>query len=154
MKHLISITCVVCVVILSAPAAYSCDCTVPKLRRDYREATAIFVGKVVEVRFNQSSDDKTRRLHPMAVKLKVEKSWKGVRSPEITVITNEAITVCGGFEFREGERYIIYAYEKDLVTFNSCSRSRPLNYEDEFDAKEIKRLNSFWFRLMAQLNPF
>ena len=114
-----------------------------------------FVGQVIEigkgVKTNNGND-----IYP--VKFKVEKTWKGVKSSEITILTGdvnvaEEVRACGGFNFVEGEKYLVYANGKQLEV-NTCSCCPPTNpIKSESASDEIRRLNSFWFRLLARL-PF
>src|SRR3954451_15436154 len=95
---------------LSAPLAFSCSCETPSQRKTFRSAKAVFMGKVIQVIMTSSFTDKTRD-YPYAVKFQVEKSWKGVDKPEITILARAEFLPCEGFRFCEGERYLVYAYE-------------------------------------------
>jgi hypothetical protein len=114
---------------------------------------AIFIGTVIEVSLNDSDDAELRRLAPYKVKLKVEKKWKGDGS-EIRIISDNGEPPCGGFKFREGERYLVYAFGKEMLAESWGSRSRPLDLEDESRRKELNQLNSSWFRWKARLWRF
>jgi hypothetical protein len=70
------------------------------------------------------------------------------------VNTIESNRICGGFNFVEGEKYLVYAYGKELRV-ETCSCCPPTNsIKSQSASDEIKRLNSFWFRLMARLILF
>ncbi|MDQ3848593.1 MAG: hypothetical protein M3261_06525, partial [Thermoproteota archaeon] len=73
--------------------------------------------------------------------------------PEIVVASTFGFpSLCGGFHIEEGKRYLIYAYRKGekLIAVTTCDRSMPLEDAD----KDIKNLNSIWYRLGARMYPF
>ena len=78
-------------------SAYACMCRPPK--NPYRSSKAVFFGELVEIVQDLGS---TR-----VVKFKVEKYWKGIKGESITVITT-GVVPCG-YNFRVGEKYLIYA---------------------------------------------
>ena len=63
----------------------------------------------------------------MAVRFKVEESWKGALSKEATVFTGQGGSDCG-YKIEVGQRYLVYAYrynDADLGT-NICQRTASL----------------------------
>jgi hypothetical protein len=138
--------------------AYGCACDKPSHSRDFRKAKAIFIGQVIEISSNEREAN-SECLLPYKIKLRVEKKWKGGVSAEVMIKTDNGESACKGFPFRKDERYLIYASQrsgssKELIAFTWCTRSRPMSQEDESTEKEMKELNSFWFRLKARLWPF
>lgn len=134
--------------------AYPCSITCSSLRNSFRKAKVIFVGEVVEIgeRTNVSSETSLFR-----VKFRIEKSWKGVKGTEIVVLTDQVgiaddSRLCPGFNFLEGEKYLVFIYGNDLRTFTGpCGgSSKPLTAV----SNEIKKLNSWWFRFNARVFPF
>ncbi|HYX72024.1 MAG TPA: hypothetical protein VE732_04580 [Nitrososphaera sp.] len=81
-------------------AAYGCMCTPPK--HLYKVSKAVFFGELVKI---AQSDVTSQRV----VKFKVEKYWKGVNGESASVMTT-AVYPCG-YNFRVGEKYLIYAGE-------------------------------------------
>jgi hypothetical protein len=150
MKRLISAFCLLIIIV---PAAYSCTCDIYSHSRDFRNAKAIFIGKVISVSLNESNDEEVRKIAPYKIKLKVEKSWKGSGS-EITVISDNGGPACGGFQFYEGERYLVYAFEKEMYAWSARSRSRPISRDTEITRKELSQLNSSWFRFKSRFWRF
>ena len=136
----------------SSQAAYSCSCEAPSQRKAFRKANAIFVGQVLEIRDskNQKVADSLGLVKVYDIKFKVEKSWKGVKNSEITVVSDNGVLVCYGFDFRVGEKYLVYANEKDLVVISHCMRTVPIKAADE----DIPKLNNFFYRLATRLLPF
>lgn len=84
------------------------------------------------------------------IKLNVEKSWKGIKTSEITVVSDNGVLVCGGSPFRVGEKYLVYAEGNDLIVISDCERTVLFMS----DSKDIANLNNFFFRLVARLLPF
>src|SRR6185295_6764167 len=78
-------------------SAYACMCLPPK--NPYRSSKAVFFGELVEI--VQDRGD-TR-----VIKFKVEKYWKGIKEESITLVTT-GVAPCG-YNFRVGEKYLIYA---------------------------------------------
>ena len=59
------------------------------------------------------------------IKIKVEESWKGILSEEITIKTD--LSSCG-YRFEIGMSYLIFASgsDKDILTTGECSFNRKL----------------------------
>jgi hypothetical protein len=137
---------VVTAIALCASDAYPCSCAESSTRKAFRKAAAVFVGQVVEIKINDKAPRDSSS--PFAVRLKVEKTWKGVKGPEITVSSAQGIIGCAT-RFAEGDRVLVYAYDKELEA-SICTRSRHIAGASE----DMKKLNSFWFRLFALVFPF
>jgi hypothetical protein len=89
----------------AAPATgsvgYACGCggeTSPRIRLD--RAKIVFSGAVIEV-------------HDEAVKLGVEKTYKGNVEKEVVLTQSNPKTTCD-ILFSKGEKYLVYAYEDKL----------------------------------------
>ena len=129
---------------------YGCTCVIRSHERDFREAHAVFIGRVLDVGPNDTGNEETRRIAPFKITLAVEKRWKGSRD-RFAIVSDNGGPACGGFRFEKGERYLIYAFGKELETGTACTRSRPLARTDEERQKEMAQLNSHWFRLKARV---
>jgi hypothetical protein len=84
------------------------------------KSKAVFSGTVVAI------DKKPGDLY-VAVRFKIEESWKGTLSKEATVFTGQGGGDCG-YKFEVGQRYLVYAYrynDADLGT-NICQRTASL----------------------------
>lgn len=122
-------------ILLWPQTAYGCICTLsPKglspeeaqaaLIKDFKNATAIFFGEVIEVDF-------------LKAKLKVEKIWKGEAKDEITMTVGSkndqgeyVISSCD-FPFRKGERYLVFAYSRaDGLKAHVCGRTTSMKYAE------------------------
>lgn len=155
------------ILMLGAAVTYPCSCVQISRRKEFRQADAIFAGRVIDISEDKSfappklSDSKhpsesLARLQQMVdsqkryiVRVKVEKKFKGVGGREITFYTFQSDSSCSGVMYTEGERYLIYAYREGegLRDGGLCSRTRRL---DE-TSKEYRELNSFWFWFRSRL---
>ncbi|NQX47345.1 hypothetical protein HQN87_18595 [Paenibacillus tritici] len=108
---------------------YACSCVMPAPPLEAMEkSAAIFEGTVVrieeEVKPMQSSMD------PVSVTFQVGSRWKGEVGEQVTVTTALSDASCG-FEFTEGERYMVYASGEEAegnggttkLTVSLCSRT-------------------------------
>jgi hypothetical protein len=90
-----------------------------------KHSSAVFTGRVVKL----AGSDETQ-----IVTLSVIKSWKGVRSTELTlrnVVTPESVF------FREGRNYLVFAYGNDSkLTTGACSA-----FELESAGRTVRSLN-------------
>ncbi len=131
---------------------YACSCEPPNQRKAFRKARAIFIGEVLEIK--ESKNQKIADFLGLAtvydIKFKVEKSWKGVKKSEISVVSDNGKLVCYGFDFHLGKKYLVYANKDDLVVISHCMRTVSLATTSE----DIPNLNNFFFRLAARILPF
>lgn len=87
--------CMTSLLALFAPTSFACFCSVPDLPKAYEQANAVFVGEVVGIIPPRTSDEKA----PLAdrfytIKFEVEKSWKGVSSREVSVLSGQGKVGC------------------------------------------------------------
>lgn len=131
MKSYLLIAIFVVVVFLGSAATVSaCSCLPPQpgetLRSQVRKAKApakaIFVGKVVSIRYSDEKMDGK----PVTVyaKIAVTRSWKGPRTEFIEVATANICCLCG-YAFEDGKTYIVYSSSSDPTApvVSSCSRT-------------------------------
>src|ERR1700720_516093 len=133
MRLLIGITLIIVIVGAAAPVSRACFCVVPDVPDAFERASAVFVGKVTDIippRTHDKNGSLTARSY--VIKFKVERSWKGVSSQEVSVLS-----VQGGFECFSypavyiGEKYLVYAdplhsdsvLEKGLLEITICNRT-------------------------------
>ena len=138
---------------MCAPEAYSCSPDIKSHRQDYREARAIFVGRVVSIDAVSDVPENLRGEVDRKVTFGIERRWKGTKNSTVSVLASYGPATCHGYEFREGERYLVYAFGKEMVAGTMFSRSRPIDRQDEQTRREMRQLNSSWFRLTSLL-PF
>lgn len=129
------------VLIVRPSVTYACSCVMPEEPlKALESSTAVFVGKVVDVKEPKglilSSAD------PVKVTFDVATIWKGVEGNKVTLTTALDSASCG-FEFVEGESYIVYARSSDdgdggsgKLVASLCSRTTQLASAVE-DLKEL-----------------
>jgi hypothetical protein len=148
--------------ILSAAPTFACSCVEYRSnRKAFRMARAVFIGTPISSSFLRrdagEAESEGHSLFGTSVKFKVEKSWKGADGSEIVITSDSGLDLkfpCG-FQFVEGNRYLVYAYGSRLEAATMCSRDiTPLKDADVSTAKRLKQLNSFWFRTYARLSLF
>jgi hypothetical protein len=105
----------------------SAKCAVPTVHKARERSKAVFSGEVI--REEKNGDVKT-------FTFKVEKFWKGEDSREIDVFVYQ--TARYQSPFREGEKFLVYAYEREdgSLTVSRCSRVRDLRYAED-DLREL-----------------
>ena len=137
-KIVLFVFCFCFLMLLFQENSFACSCAVaaplPSLRKQVsgarKESKAVFSGKVVEVNRNAQSQFIT-------VKFKVENSWKGNITQEVSITTGLGSGDCG-YSFEVGKSYLVYAYgsnENSLQT-NICQRTGSLTDS----SKDIKML--------------
>ncbi|GGG00620.1 hypothetical protein GCM10010912_51840 [Paenibacillus albidus] len=107
---------------------YACSCVVPGAPLEELErSAAVFSGEVVSVEAKpsvvQSSGD------PVTVTFNVQTIWKGEVGSTVTVTTAMSSASCG-FEFTEGESYLVYSHKgegSDGLKVSLCSRTTLLS---------------------------
>jgi hypothetical protein len=129
----------------------ACTCSAPSPRHAFRDATVVFVGRVLETGVNPD-EELYKKGYVSKIKFGIEKTWKGFNQSEITLLSDYWLGTCVGFNFEVGKKYLVYAFRKQniLFTYSECAPSLPLAKGSE----SIKDLNRFWFRLFARANPF
>lgn len=125
---------------------YACSCVVPAPPLEAMEnSTAVFEGTVISIKkpsgLLQSSAD------PEQVTFQVGARWKGEVGEQLTLSTAQSSDSCG-FEFTEGERYLVYARgeadgggekgneESGGLTTSLCSRTAEYVHAQE-DLNEL-----------------
>ncbi len=101
-----------------AEPANACSCARPGSPIEaLANADAVFAGKAIAVQLltntNSSAD-------PVTVSFDVDRVWKGRRQDTIVIKTVRSGISCG-YEFEEGRRYIVYAYDGET---GLCTRTR------------------------------
>lgn len=156
---------VVCVATLAAlavlsPPALGCSCVyLPKNSTAFRKASAVFVGEVVSRMHSKLpakwEDDDNAPPVLDVLTFKVEKHWKGVRSSEVNAWVDSRYSNCSGMRFREGEKYLVYAdsYKGSLVIYWCEKAALTTPVSSKGVDKQVKQLDSFWFRMRARLWP-
>ncbi len=152
MKHFFRVNFILILLFSLYQVGYSCTCKAPSQRKTFEKAKAVFVGQVAEIK--QSNDKTVADLLGMSkvydIKFKVEKSWKGNKNREITVVSDNGHLGCDGYPFKIGEKYLVYAKGENLVIVGNCERTVPIAASSD----DIKNLNNSGFRFVSRLLPF
>lgn len=101
-----------------AQSAYACSCMMPPPPGEARDqAQAVFSGVAS---FVQPGKD------GVLVTFDVNQVWKGPSEPQLTLFTSANSASCG-YEFTQGEEYIVYGFAQDgQLSTGLCSRTAPL----------------------------
>jgi hypothetical protein len=109
-----------------APSVYCCECETPSQSKAFRKASAVFVGKVIDIRDSNVSIVEGSN-YSVAVTFEVSQYWKGTRNLQLTIHTEQGALSCNPFKFELGKEYLVYAREKQFIVWIGCSRSLPLS---------------------------
>ena len=135
---------------------FSCTCVNSPLAKRFKKAEAVFIGKIADVKNEDPANIQNYR-EGLPV-LSVAKSWKGVKKENVAVDFADFPKSTGTcpilYSFEKDKEYLVFAYGKDLKVEVECSDTRALEAKYDYTTKEISRLDSFWFRFRAKLNPF
>ncbi len=133
---------------------FACTCEIEPIRKAFRKSKAVFIGKAISI--DDKSLDKNN-FYPFEVTFKVKKSWKGAKEDKITVkaaYPNSFENQCISFKIEKGNEYMIFARTDKLLVKTECSNSYIIERDDKFHQKNVKKLDSFWFRLWTKIYPF
>lgn len=136
----------------SVPAVNADFCVQPGVEGGIAVASAVFSGKIVEIR---RLDDSSRR-HPAdgfeyLVKFAVDEVWKGPNAAELSVVWQTKLHACSDyFPVGEiGERYLVYADlpkgeagKNNLPEVNFLNRTSRLPLTDapvKFDLEDLEK---------------
>ncbi|HEX7997636.1 MAG TPA: hypothetical protein VF528_04390 [Pyrinomonadaceae bacterium] len=105
MKRLFRVALLFSLLIFAASVVHACRCPRVKPQKKLKESSAVFIGEVVEIGEDVKGDCSA------GVKFKVEKYWKGVNEPFITVYTT-ALTCFSGcaVPVEVGKKFLVYAH--------------------------------------------
>jgi glycerophosphoryl diester phosphodiesterase len=129
----------------STSLACSCD-DFPNHKKDFKSAKAVFVGSVLAIEkqlpIPEALDGQVPEV-AYAVRLEIEKSWKGQNTGQVVVWLHTSSLTCATWQFRSNERYLIYAreYKGTLIVHTWCSRTRPLERNNAQTLREYKELD-------------
>jgi hypothetical protein len=117
-------------------SAAACSCAPPPPPKQALEAaTAVFSGKVVEIKPGDQP------FAPRQVTFTVDRSFKGIDGGRVVVTTAADGAMCG-FAFQQGKSYLVYCYgDKKSLSTNICTRTKSMEtaVEDLKDLGEGKK---------------
>ena len=112
-------------VVFAANSAHACLCLPLKPRKALKEAKAVFIGKAVEVKRSE------QKFTEFIVKFEVERYWKNVPGPYVTVVTAMPGGGSCGLRVVEGKSYLIFAYGEGRIETSICSARAVENATEE-----------------------
>lgn len=121
--------------LLKPSSVIACSCSLPLTPlEELEKSTAVFSGKVTDIDFPIGI--KISSADPVKVTFEVSKTWKGPNSKTLIVATARHGASCG-YSFKQGEEYLVYAYnEEDKLSASLCSRTELLS-SAETDLQEL-----------------
>src|SRR5262249_41583039 len=129
----------VTVLVLSSRTAAACECLGggPPCQ-NYFQVDAVFVGTVRAISTIGGTPDATFQRH--SVTFTIERAFRGVEGMTVDVATGVGGGDCG-YEFKAGERYLVYAYKNGRTgpSTSICSRTRPMSAAGD-DLSFIERM--------------
>ena len=137
----------VLLLLLLATRVEACSCAGPGSPcQAFGGASAVFVGVVSGVTTTprgKSGEAAEVDWTPRVFKFVVEQPFLGVEGTEVEVATGMGGGDCG-YGFRQGERYLVYAYrnaKNDRLVTSICTRTKPYEKADE-DIEYLRSLSS------------
>lgn len=113
--------------------SHACVCAILPVPKAIERASAVFVGEVVDIVGPVTTDnDAPLPGKYYTIKFKVEKSWKGVTTREMNILSGQAKYSCFDYPpVEKGERYLVYADpiyyygvdQKDWLRIDTCNRT-------------------------------
>lgn len=111
----------------------ACTCAPPgPPAQEMERADAVFTGKVVSIGAAHVPGDEPKWPSRLEVTFRLLGVWKGLAEGErVTVYTASQSAACG-FEFEDGKKYLVYAYDAGgELTATLCSRTALLKRAEE-----------------------
>ncbi|MFT3744859.1 MAG: hypothetical protein QM785_11285 [Pyrinomonadaceae bacterium] len=149
------------VALLASIPANGCTVEIESLRKQFRRANAVFMGKIIELDNGALTSKELTRIPDdwrdtpqliSKVSFSIEKTWKGSSRKQAEYVGVPVFDCgCPGGKIDElvdGKEYLIFANEKNFIT---VCESAPA--DREHTRSQVKQLNSFWFRFFARIVP-
>lgn len=114
--------------ILSAESAQACSCMPATPEQHFESANTVFSGRVVNVITTRRNRRSPQFSFPQTrVTFEVSEVWKGRERRRLMVMTSDSSASCG-FNFVEGESYLVYASQSEnRLTTSLCSGTKLLS---------------------------
>lgn len=152
MKKLLLVVALVSTSIVFAPgSAFACSCAEPLSDAEAeKDADAVFAGTVTGHEITRPIGGENP-LGTQDVRMALEVEWafavdtyvKGEPAEEIIIKSSGQGAACG-FQFTEGERYLVFAYEDDrddgVLSTNSCTSTRSIHPEKLIPGTTVEEL--------------
>lgn len=138
-------------------AISACTCVDMPLKNRFREASTIFIGRLADD--IPEDDSLIQNNRTGLIVLEVVKGWKGVKKEYIGIDFKKETFSIGTcpflFGFDKDTEYLVFAYGKGLQINVECSDTLPVSPEyNSYSQRQIRKLNSYWFRTWSRAYPF
>ena len=112
----------------SAPAL-ACECAALSPADAYKQADAVFEGRVLELR--SSPPGAWGQAAQRSVLLQVVRAWKGIHAEQVEITMAAQDAACS-HDLAASQSYFVYAVEQaGHLSVGSCGRTRPMAEADE-----------------------
>jgi len=151
---------VVGAILLTPTTSHACECMIRPVSERFRESKVIFVGRLAASDISEST---VQNFGEDRYVFEVTRRFKGLSKDYVAIGFDMEQIQTGGMcvnlsHFEFDRDYLIFAYGKELTVQSVCTDSVRLKSgspsRDELTQKELKKLDSFWFRTKARLWPF
>ncbi|WP_235973639.1 hypothetical protein [Peribacillus faecalis] len=117
---------------MAPSTSYACSCAEPgPVEEELERSAAVFRGEVKAVVDEKAGNAFQSSADRIAYIIKVDKIWKGIQETEVVVYSERDSASCG-FNFAEGQEYLIYANQSgDELHVIICSRTADLFSAEE-----------------------
>lgn len=121
------------------------ECQGPRsVSEELQRADAVFSGKVIAEEYQLIETGEDAGAKALVIKLRVDRWWKGADTEEVYLYTTfrklpngNSTEFAEDFRFRQGERYLVYAFEfEGKLQTNQCHRTSVLSKAEE-DLREL-----------------
>ncbi|MFZ3591136.1 hypothetical protein ACOI1C_18275 [Bacillus sp. DJP31] len=124
---------------ISPSTAYACSCIEPgAVEVELERSDAVFTGKAIEIKEQKQLGGGTIN----KILFELIATWKGESKSQIVITTGQGHGDCG-YDFRQGEEYLVYAHRSSMYGYNNtglttivCDRTNELS-EAEDDLVEL-----------------
>lgn len=138
----------------------ACTVEVLSLRKEFRKANAVFIGKIIDVNDVPISEAEKQKVIPQdwrnetlfsKVMVEIKQKWKGnlKKTQEFWGVVFGSCRCRQPDNYKLGKEYLIFAQTNNFIAF--CD-SNEISYDSTKD--DIKRLDNFGFRLWSRIYPF
>ena len=117
---------------MAPSTSYACSCAAPgPVDEELERSAAVFRGEVKAVVDEKAGNALQSSADRIAYIIKVDEIWKGIHETEVVVYSERDSASCG-FNFAEGQEYLIYANQSgDELHVIICSRTADLVSAEE-----------------------
>lgn len=116
------------ILVFYSPYSISCSCLVQLPCEALANSTAVFTGKVVDIKVPSTLKNS---IESVKVTFKVHRVWKGPLSKTLIITTPFSGATCG-YKFKKDQEYLVYAHGfLSELSVSLCSRTQLFSTTDE-----------------------